>query len=160
MTSAIGRGEGVKNWSNLLMDSTKKLPTWGRGGGGCWGCQKFGKIANLIYGWSHSSNNNYANFGACTFWRIIIEHITLLWIFWQKGQSRQQNHDPTSLNCNKFLNCEKQVFVLFVYTIGHFPGIFCKRGQKSAEQWLKYLKLHFCTDWQVVISHLWISAKI
>ena len=132
-----------------------------------WVCSLNLWIKNWIYSGyekvsciSHSSNNNYANFGACTFWRIIIEHITLLWIFWQKGQSRQQNHDPTSLNCNKFLNCEKQVFVLFVYTIGHFPGIFCKRGQKSAEQWLKYLKLHFCTDWQVVISHLWISAKI
>ena len=24
-------GEGVKNWSKLPTDSTKKLPTWGRG---------------------------------------------------------------------------------------------------------------------------------
>ena len=24
-------GGGVKNWSKLLTDSTKKLPTWGRG---------------------------------------------------------------------------------------------------------------------------------
>ena len=27
-------------------DSTKKLPTWRRG------CQKFGKITNVVYGWS------------------------------------------------------------------------------------------------------------
>jgi hypothetical protein len=26
-------GEGVKNWSKLPTDSTKKLPTWGREGG-------------------------------------------------------------------------------------------------------------------------------
>ena len=25
-------GGGVKNWSNLMTDSTKKLPKWGRGG--------------------------------------------------------------------------------------------------------------------------------
>ena len=31
MTSPIGRGGGVKNCSKLPMDSTKKLPTWGRG---------------------------------------------------------------------------------------------------------------------------------
>ena len=42
----MGRGEGVKIWSKLLMDSTKKLPTWGRG------CQKSGKIADVVYGWS------------------------------------------------------------------------------------------------------------
>ena len=38
---------GVKNWSKLLTDSTKKLPTWGN-----WGCQKSGTITDLIYGWS------------------------------------------------------------------------------------------------------------
>ena len=29
MTSAFFRGEGVKNWSNLPTDSSKKLPTEG-----------------------------------------------------------------------------------------------------------------------------------
>ena len=27
----LGVGGGVKNWSKLPMDSTKKLPTWARG---------------------------------------------------------------------------------------------------------------------------------
>ena len=39
-------GRKGKNWSKLPTDSTKKLPTWGRG------CQKSGKIANVVYGWS------------------------------------------------------------------------------------------------------------
>ena len=39
--SAIGRGEGVRNWSKLQMDTTKKLP----------GCQKYRKIVNVVYGW-------------------------------------------------------------------------------------------------------------
>ena len=38
----------VKNWSKLVTDSTKKMPTWGRG------CQKSGKIADVVYGWSLS----------------------------------------------------------------------------------------------------------
>ena len=37
-------GNWVKNWSKLPTDSTKKLPTWGRG------CQKSGKIADIVYG--------------------------------------------------------------------------------------------------------------
>ena len=41
----LGGGRG-QNWSKLTTDSTKKLPTWGRG------CQKSGKIANVVYGWS------------------------------------------------------------------------------------------------------------
>ena len=40
-------GEGVKNWSKLPTNSTnKKLPTWE-----AW-CQKFKKIADVVYGWS------------------------------------------------------------------------------------------------------------
>ena len=42
-------GGGVKNWSKLSADSIKKLPTWGRG------CQKSGKIADVVYGWSLTS---------------------------------------------------------------------------------------------------------
>ena len=45
MMSAIGRRGGVKNWSKLLTDFTEKLPILGRG------CQKFGKITDIIYGW-------------------------------------------------------------------------------------------------------------
>ena len=40
-------GEQVKNWSKLTTDSTKKNC---RHGGG--GCQKFGKIADVVCGWS------------------------------------------------------------------------------------------------------------
>ena len=39
-------GGGVKNWSNLPMNSTKNCQH-GRGG-----CQKSGKIADVVYGWS------------------------------------------------------------------------------------------------------------
>ena len=38
------RGGRGKNWSELPTNSTKKLPTWGRG------YQKCGKIANVVYG--------------------------------------------------------------------------------------------------------------
>ena len=41
-------GGGVKNWSKLLTDSTKKLPTRERG------CQNSGKIADVVYRWSQS----------------------------------------------------------------------------------------------------------
>ena len=40
------KGGGVKNWSKLPMDSIKKTADRGRG------CQKSGKIADVIYGWS------------------------------------------------------------------------------------------------------------
>ena len=39
-------GGGVKNWSKLLTDSTKKLPTRGRG------VSKIRKIDDIVYGWS------------------------------------------------------------------------------------------------------------
>ena len=40
-------GEGVKNWSKLPTDSAKKTVDMGEGG-----CQKSGKIADVVYGWS------------------------------------------------------------------------------------------------------------
>ena len=43
------KGEGVKNGSKVLTDSTKKLPICVYGGGGC---QKFRNIADVVYGWS------------------------------------------------------------------------------------------------------------
>ena len=39
-------GGGVKNYSKLPTDSSKKLPTWGRV------VSKSGKIADVVYGWS------------------------------------------------------------------------------------------------------------
>ena len=45
MTSVIGRRRGVKNWSKLLTDCTKKLWILERG------CKKSGKIADIVYGW-------------------------------------------------------------------------------------------------------------
>ena len=44
MTSAIGKGGGVKNWAKLPTDSTKNC----RHGGG--GRQKSGKNADVVYG--------------------------------------------------------------------------------------------------------------
>ena len=38
-------GGGIKNWSKLPTDSTKKLLLLGRG------CQKSGEIADIVYGW-------------------------------------------------------------------------------------------------------------
>ena len=43
--------EGVKNWSKLPMDSIKKTADRGRG------CQKSGKIADVVYGWSSAYND-------------------------------------------------------------------------------------------------------
>ena len=44
--SVIGKGGEVKNWSKLLTDNTKILPTWGRG------VSKIQKICQHVYGWS------------------------------------------------------------------------------------------------------------
>ena len=46
-------GGGVKNWSKLPTDSTKKLPTWRRGSLKR-GCQKSGKNTDVVYGWSQT----------------------------------------------------------------------------------------------------------
>ena len=44
--NAMGRGEGVKNWSKLPTDSTKNLPILGRG------MSKFRQFADVVYRWS------------------------------------------------------------------------------------------------------------
>ena len=63
-------------------------------------------------------------------------------------------------NCNNSLSCEKQVFVLFVYTVWPLSRDFCTQGQKSAKQWLKYFKITFLHWLASGDSHLPISAKM